>query len=470
MPGYMWDAQREPLKKSLRAFAQRVVPIAHTVGAANMLRDVDDLCFKYQSVDDSIKDTDEEFRLIKAAVKQSHIFCTPEGMTIEETIASYGLESAIVLRNKHVRQVEKIARYWGLCKDLALASRRYSNLFKSVRLEIVPRYQRYTPPVVFPNKAIPCHVHAEIQLVTFYGMNTEIVKTMPRVLGVSKAACYLCDLFIFHHKHFFISKTHGRLYHQWNVPDLEEFSQRQLLDYRYALAMLNAQLQTSLVTERRNQWRRDFPLESWQALRSGFPTSPLPSSVGTLLSGSKSPVASAVTSGTVTPRARSIEPSPPYEHKADESSVHEVLNSLHVEAPSTGLPAPSQLSLVRTLDSVNRCHAGTPPQQEESPSRRASSIASLDLPVQRVFTAISPFRARVGSMSLVFETEGTTRGSVAIARIFDSNSPMAATLVDIDTLKPGEVRRFARGAESEHVVLNLNQSQSQSVQMVLRWL
>ena len=161
---------------------------------------------------------------------------------------------------------------------------RYSKLFKSIRLEIVPRYQQITPRVAFPNKAVPCHVHAEIQLMTFYGLNPEIVKITPRVLGVSKNACYLRGLFIFHHKHFFISKTHGRLYHQWNLPDLKEFSQRQLLQYCQALAMMNDQLQISLVTERRKPWRRGYPLESWQALRSGLSTSPLPSSVRTLLS------------------------------------------------------------------------------------------------------------------------------------------------------------------------------------------
>ena len=226
-----------------------------------------------------------------------------------------------------------------------------------MRLEIIPRYQQITPRVAFPNKAVPCHVHTEIQLVTFYGLNPEIVKITPRVLGVSKNACYLRGLLIFHLKYFSLSKTHSRLYHQWILPGLKEFSQRRLLQYRQALAMMNDQLQISLVTERGKPWRRGYPLESWQALRSGFPTSPLPSSVGTLLSKLDSLIASAVTSGAVTPRARS-DPSPRHEHEADNTSIHDALDSLYLEVPSPRLLASSNLSLVRKpRESLPRCHA-----------------------------------------------------------------------------------------------------------------
>lgn len=62
----------EPLDQSLPGFAQCAVPTARTVDAADLHRSVNDRCLKYQSVDSSIKDTDEELQLIKAAVKQRH--------------------------------------------------------------------------------------------------------------------------------------------------------------------------------------------------------------------------------------------------------------------------------------------------------------------------------------------------------------------------------------------------------------
>ena len=73
-------------------------------------------------------------------------------------------------------------------------------------------------------------------------------------------------------------------------------------------------------------------------------------------------------------------------------------------------------------------------------------------------------------MSLTFETEGTTRGSVAIVRILDSRNPIPASSIDLDALEPGEVKELAREADSENVVFNLNHSQGQSTQITLRWL
>ena len=466
MPTYRCGAQREPLNQNLQVFFQSAGKSARTSGAANLRRNLDDLCLTYQRVDTGIKDTNEELELIKVAVKQSHCFCTPDHLTIEEAIANYGFEPRTALqivRNKHIRQVDKIGRYWGLCGDMVWASRRYSESFKSIRLEIVPRYAAIT------KEAVKCHVHAEIQLVTFYGLNSANIQMTPRALGVSKAACYLCDLFIFHHNQFFISKTHGRLYHQWNVPNLKQYSPCQLQKYRSTLAMMNDQLQTSLATGRRDQRKRCYPLESWQALGTGFPISPLRSSVGTLLSELSYPIASAITSSTATPRARSANTPPLGEHRADNSGIHDALDALDLEAPFSTIPAIGNSSSVQKPDVACQYHAATPTQQLEYPSLPPRTKASSELPVQRDFTAGSPIRSRIGHVSLTFETEGATRGSVAMARIFDNKTPTSASSVDIDALKPGEVKEFARQPDQENLILSFK-SRGQSTQITLRWL
>ena len=59
-------------------------------------------------------------------------------------------------------------------------------------------------------------VHAEIQLLFFYELHPDILR--PRVICSSKSACYLCDLFIKCHGKFHMPRTHGRLYHKWNLP------------------------------------------------------------------------------------------------------------------------------------------------------------------------------------------------------------------------------------------------------------
>ena len=60
-------------------------------------------------------------------------------------------------------------------------------------------------------------VHAEIQLLLFYELNSE--RKRPRTICSSKSACYLCDLFFRLHGQYYVPKTHGRLYHRWALPD-----------------------------------------------------------------------------------------------------------------------------------------------------------------------------------------------------------------------------------------------------------
>ncbi|KAL9124814.1 MAG: hypothetical protein Q9217_005900 [Psora testacea] len=60
-------------------------------------------------------------------------------------------------------------------------------------------------------------VHAEIQLLFFYELNSERIR--PRTICSSKSACYLCDLFFRLHGQYYVPRTHGRLYHRWTLPN-----------------------------------------------------------------------------------------------------------------------------------------------------------------------------------------------------------------------------------------------------------
>ncbi|KAF7507991.1 hypothetical protein GJ744_009888 [Endocarpon pusillum] len=60
-------------------------------------------------------------------------------------------------------------------------------------------------------------VHAEIQLLFYYEINPQSIK--PRVIGSSKSACYLCNLFLKLHGVFHVPRTHGKLYGGWILPD-----------------------------------------------------------------------------------------------------------------------------------------------------------------------------------------------------------------------------------------------------------
>lgn len=64
-------------------------------------------------------------------------------------------------------------------------------------------------------------VHAEIQLLFFYELNSDGIR--PRTICSSKSACYLCDLFFRLHGQYYVPRTHGRLYHRWTLPDWHIF-------------------------------------------------------------------------------------------------------------------------------------------------------------------------------------------------------------------------------------------------------
>ena len=61
-------------------------------------------------------------------------------------------------------------------------------------------------------------IHAEVQLV--YHCETNITHLRPRVLASCKDACFLCNAFIQLHAGFHMSRSHGRLYPKWRLPNL----------------------------------------------------------------------------------------------------------------------------------------------------------------------------------------------------------------------------------------------------------
>lgn len=56
----------------------------------------------------------------------------------------------------------------------------------------------------------------ESPLLLFYEFHPERCK--PRVICSSKSACYLCNLFVRLHGHFYMPRCHGVLYEKWTLP------------------------------------------------------------------------------------------------------------------------------------------------------------------------------------------------------------------------------------------------------------
>lgn len=333
-------------------------------------------------------------------------------------------------------------------------SRKYAKAFTDIQLEVLRPYQGKTSSIAFTDgKRARCLVHAEMQIIAFYGKASNATLKKPRVIGVSKSACYLCNLFIHRYKRFFTTQTHGRLYERWNFPDLEDFDSRERVEFRRILAGIDQELQTAFVRAGESPKKRNLPIGSWLTLPPAHQLSPVPSTV-----------CSVVSKDYMESDDRCAGPSTA--HEFDEVSPLKLRPLL----PSPLAYTPPLVHATSLMDQSNSTIAYSPNPPPQDTPLSSGCIASWELPAQREFTAMAPVQTRVGGISLIFETEGATRGSVAIARIVDSRDLILASSFDLDALEPGEVKEFAREADSENIVLNLNHSHGQSTQITLRWL
>ncbi|KAL8724139.1 MAG: hypothetical protein Q9166_008112 [cf. Caloplaca sp. 2 TL-2023] len=95
------------------------------------------------------------------------------------------------------------------------------------------------------DRATPWKVHAEIQLLFFYEQTRHMFR--PRLIGSSKSACYLCDLFIRHHGQFQVPRTHGRLYDRWILPERPINDLSTNGDLQSVVSRLNAALEAKII-------------------------------------------------------------------------------------------------------------------------------------------------------------------------------------------------------------------------------
>lgn len=165
-----------------------------------------------QAVDSGLPE--HQVDLLKTVVAQcfaiSHI---ASAQSLETHLEQLGCTEE-VRQCRTVLEIDKIGRYYSMCNDLIRFSRRRDcrAVFSKIAVEVLT-----APPKIAPEGAtLRCSVHGEVQLVLFHEQHSS--NFMPRTIGSSKSACFLCDLFIAKHGRFSISHTHKRLYQQWRIP------------------------------------------------------------------------------------------------------------------------------------------------------------------------------------------------------------------------------------------------------------
>lgn len=469
VPTHLRGATREPLHQELRKIAARLEQQRRQMPADSkkLIRSLYELCDYYQQINSCKKHTNEELQLLKDAIRHSHALATSNGKcTIEETVSNHGLDSREICSNKVIKQLNKIGRYWGLCIDMAEASRKYGEIFKNLELKTLPPYQAIRSSISFvKGKIARCHVHAEIQLLTFYDLNLNLATAKPRVLGVSKSACYLCNMFILKHGQFFITKTHGRLYDQWNVPDLVEFGQAQRNAFRQVLSSMNRDIQTNLIRGRRSV-HRDFPLGSYVNLPENIPQSVVHSSAATLEPVELPGIVRHVESEARPPQAQST-PSAPQPTRHIGSSVTPI--------PLTTLPKSIESSPHRPAMSPISGPTDQPSEttfaitDSASTALSSTSIRSWEIPIQRTLTSKSSFWISDERLSAQIEFDGPGQGQVTVSGVTKTTTGLPKNPIDLSRLVPNETMQLRRAEADDSLVLGLNHGQC-IMEITFHWL
>lgn len=100
--------------------------------------------------------------------------------------------------------------------------------------------------MISPESTIPlgarksCSTHAEIQLILHYEHTP--VHPMPRAIGCSKSACFLCDRFIQGHSKYQVSFAHGRIYPKLTIPDTHRMTTKQIAAFRDLLGSITSEM------------------------------------------------------------------------------------------------------------------------------------------------------------------------------------------------------------------------------------
>ena len=525
---------REPLHRDLRKVAERLEQrqISGYSDSISLVQQVKHLCNLMQNVDKVGAKTDDGEQLLKQVIMQSHDICTSEGThTLEETVARHGFDPSEVTSNKHIRQLNKIGRYWGLCTSMADDSRRYPALFTNAQLKPLRPYQGMNSYISFiDGQRARCLVHAEMQIIAFYGNIRNTSALVPRVIGASKSACYLCNLFIQFHGQFFITKTHGHLYERWNFPDLADFKPVERVNYRRVLSAIDNELQAAYKREIKATRRRGHPMGSWLTLPPARSLSPAPSTISNSLSGennhgsgaegsiisyaksllqggdgSKSGLrtgAASLTTGRDMQPIQATSPvppfNPPYNPRSDPwiTPAPSPPQTRSIEAASTQSRAQAEplgalnplLSIKNTLKVpdtpeypsaspasepyVNaQAHRQTPPFPF-SPLLSSSPSASLarDSPTHHNVLPTKPIHVLTGKLSLTIEIEEPAQGTAAIMRRDSSGNRTrdGVPVVDVGEMKEGEVRELECNRDGERVSFNLRYGK-EVVDVVLGW-
>jgi hypothetical protein len=266
-PRYLAESHKKPLWKDFSNLLHRAQFMyskrEQKRRVAIQLR-LQKLACLYEGFEETEIDATLEQNYLSQIIEESYKLCTCDDMKayvqkLEAVRATAQVASAI----KCVRQVEKIAALWRIPVSLLRAVERYPSLSININLQYLTPYGSIPTTISYESWAKTCHVHAEVQLAVYYDLHQPEQRLRPRVIGTSKYMCFLCLHFVKAHGQFFPANTHGRLYDQWTIPEVAEFSDAQIQNYRTIIKEIDDRVLELTVLE--PKWRPE-PMTSRQDL------------------------------------------------------------------------------------------------------------------------------------------------------------------------------------------------------------
>ncbi|CZR64280.1 uncharacterized protein PAC_14178 [Phialocephala subalpina] len=233
------------------------------------------LLLRQSLIDTENATPDELMEALRVAVIQSWELSHLNGSrSLETQLQNLGATSDIY-QNRIVLDIDKISRHFDICKDLMRFSRRSKSraVFSDIRLEACTA----PPTSIPPGSRVRCPVHGEVQLILYYEQHP--TDHLPRCIGSSKSACFLCDRFIANHGRYHISHSHMHLHERWTVPMPLWMSPQQRARFEEILGAMNDELVRLLQEPRRIYTNSPESLAHMLILPEGAIASPTTTSI-----------------------------------------------------------------------------------------------------------------------------------------------------------------------------------------------
>jgi len=475
-PAYMPGRPPEPLAERLHQSL-----LAESGAEAGRNKEISQISTASGDLRDSVNRLkgEDDIDGLKQVVKTASQLSGPHSSFIDRIS---GLKLSKNMAMKLPRTVDKIGHYWKSCERMVkmASSQTYGYLFRGIEITTLKPYE---PRTVLGKER---HTHAEMQMITYLRLHPRVPK--PRVIGISKATCYLCNLFLSHHPQYLVSATHGVIFESWTIPDLDVYSKKDRIELRRVVASINQKL----VKQAKKKSRVPAPAQSGIFHSPPqFTVSPA-SSLATILSrlsqhtfrGGSSildPLARKRSQGEI----GTTQPGP-YSQLGQSSlarpSAHIASRFTTSRSPPSPTPTPHSSS--------SQFPASTPcPSPRRIPNDFRSDLAELEAELARG-TLLSnpslqpedspPSRLEVRGMRLGFELESigsgkrvysrrNPLGTAFIRRIFEGEIPVGLRVVDVQAMVPGVDVMLEKDERAESLDFVLANGGWGALEVVCRW-